>query len=397
MIGGLMTAPTDKPQGFLASLWAQAWSLVLVEMTRQEISWLLSPARHLSLLSARRTAMIVSRVRLVAGAFAILTPLWIAIDILAFDRRVWLGMMAARLAATAAFLALLRLPRRMDSRIDAYKALALLLAIPTAFFLFAYSHMQGLEMHGIGQAFAVGYAFLPFVMLAGLSIFPLTLVECLAFASPMLIVQAATSFAGWHLFDWPTAAASFWLLLLITSVSAMAGISQLGFIIVLVREAVRDGLTGCFSRRSGEELVDLQFRLAARQQAPLAIAFIDLDRFKGINDRYGHEAGDQALKEASAAIRGQARSTDVLIRWGGEEFLLLMPATNIDGAMTGIQRLRAAGLGRRPDDAPLTASIGVAERMADGKGNWQTLVAAADARMYEAKQSGRDRVVGPRR
>ncbi len=391
-----MTAPPNNTQlSFLPRLWSQAWSLVLVEMTRQEISWLLSPGKHLSLLSARRTTMIVSRVRLVAGVFAVLTPLWIVIDVFAFDRQVWLGLMAARLAATVAFFGLLRLPQRMDARLDAYKALAMLLAIPTAFFLFAYSHMVGLQMHGIQQAFAAGYAFLPFVMLAGLSIFPLTLLECLSFAAPILIIQAITVALGSQVFDWPTAAASFWLLLLITSVSAMAGISQLGFIIVLVREAVRDSLTGCFSRRSGEELLDLQFRLAARHHAALTIAFIDLDHFKSVNDRFGHEAGDEVLKMAATSIRRQSRTTDVLIRWGGEEFLLMMPATEIGGASLALQRLRAAGIARRPDDIALTASIGVAERGADRKHDWQSLVALADARMYEAKQSGRDRIVGP--
>jgi diguanylate cyclase (GGDEF)-like protein len=381
-------------QNFLVRLWVQAWSLILVEMSRQELGWLMSGRHHLSLLTTRRTTMIVSRVRLVAGIFGVLTPLWILIDIYTFDRAVWVGLVAARLVATAAFFSLLRLPRRMDALSDAYKALAMLLAIPSLFFLFTYHHMAGLKLHGVQEAFAVGYAFLPFVMLAGLSVFPLTLLECLICAAPILLSQAITSLLGSQVFDWPTAAASFWLLLLITGVSAMAGISQLGFIIVLMREAVRDSLTGCFSRRSGEELLDLQFRLAERHQAPLALAFFDLDHFKGINDRYGHDAGDQALRSAAANIRDQARATDVLIRWGGEEFLLLMPGTDLQGARIALERLRAKGIGQRPDGTALTASIGVAERGADGAAYWQGLITTADSRMYQAKQSGRDRIVG---
>lgn len=381
-------------KNFLARLWVQAWSLILVEMSRQELGWLLWTRHHLSLLTTRRTMMIVSRVRLVAGVFAVLTPLWILVDIYAFEQQVWTGLVVARLAATAAFFSLLRLPKRMDTLGDAYKALAMLLAIPSAFFLFSYQHMAGLQLHGVQEAFAVGYAFLPFVMLAGLSVFPLTLVECLVCAAPILLSQAVTSLLGSQVFDWPTAAASFWLLLLITGVSAMAGISQLGFIIVLMREAVRDSLTGCFSRRSGEELLALQFGLAERQQGSLTLAFIDLDHFKGINDGYGHDAGDQALRDAAAAIRDQARATDVLIRWGGEEFLLLMPGTDLPGARIALERLRSVGLGTRPDGMPLTASIGVAERAADGTASWQDLIATADGRMYQAKQGGRDRIIG---
>jgi len=382
-------------QSLITRLWSQAWSLVLAELTQQEIGWLVSPARHLNLLATRRTTMIVSRVRLIAGLFALLTPLWIVIDVFAFERDVWLGLAGARLLATAAFLALLRVPRRMNDMFDAYKALATLLAIPTAFFIFAFLHMQGQHIRGVQEAFAVGYAFLPFVMLAGLSIFPLTLLECIAFAAPMLAVQGATMIGGWSLFDWPTAAASFWLMALITGVAAMAGTSQLGFIIVLVREAVRDSLTGCFSRRSGEELLGLQYRAAARANAPFALAFIDLDHFKQINDSFGHDAGDETLTQAAEGIRAGARGSDILIRWGGEEFLLLLPNTDAQGAAIALQRLRQSGFGLRPDNTPLTASIGVGERNADHAADWQSLVAIADARMYEAKQGGRDRLVGP--
>lgn len=379
---------------FLTRLWFQAWSLILVEMSRQELGWLMRARNHLSLLRARRAIMIVSRVRLMAGVFALLTPLWILVDIFAFEKPVWLGLVAARLAATAAFFALLRLPQDMGSLTDAYRALALLLAIPSAFFLFSFQHMAGLHLEGLQEAFAVGYAFLPFVMLAGLSIFPLTLVECLVAAAPILLVQAITMMFGSHLFDWPTAVASFWLLLLITGISALAGISQLGFIVVLLREAVRDGLTGCYSRRSGEELLALQFSLAERQRLPLALAFLDLDRFKSVNDGYGHDAGDRVLKAAAAAIRERARSSDLTIRWGGEEFLVLMPNTDGPGARVALERLRSAGLGLRPDGKPLTASIGIAERIADQSPDGGTLAALADARMYQAKRAGGDRIDG---
>jgi GGDEF domain-containing protein len=85
---------------------------------------------------------------------------------------------------------------------------------------------------------------------------------------------------------------AFWLLALITGVSTLAGMSQLAFMIALVRQAIRDPLTGVFSRRSGEETLDLQFTIAQRSNAALSIAFIDLDHFKSINDSFGHEAGD---------------------------------------------------------------------------------------------------------
>lgn len=368
---------------------------MLVEMSEQEIRWLLSKHQHISLLEKRRTTMIVSRVRLVAALFAILTPLWIVVDIAAFPREVWLPLVLARIAATVAFGLITLLAIRMRSMLDAYRVLALLFAVPTAFFLFSYQHMAQFDLHGIQQAFSTGYAFLPFVMLAGLSIFPLTLLENIAFISPLMIMQLIAGAMRLPVLDWPTFAASFWLMILIAGVSVLAGLSQLAFIIVLVREAIRDNMTGCFSRQSGEELLELQFVLARRGGNPLAVAFIDLDRFKQVNDRFGHEAGDAVLVGATAAIQKQLRMGDMLIRWGGEEFILIMPNTPPEMACVALNRVRESGLGMRPDGAPVTASIGIAERIRDGiDDDWRQLVEKADARMYEAKQAGRDRIVG---
>lgn len=378
----------------LTKIWLQAWSLILVEMSPQEIGWLLKSRDHISLLAARRTTMIVSRVRLVAGLFAVLTPLWIIMDVLAFPPEIWTGLMVARLAATAAFVAIVVAVRRAHDMDDAYRALGMLLAVPTSFFLFSYQHMSQFEMHGLQAAFATGYAFLPFVMLAGLSMFPLTLLENLIFATPMLAIQIVAAIMRLAILDWPTFAASFWLLLLITAVSALAGVSQLAFMIVLVREAIRDNLTGSFSRHSGQELLELQFNLSRRNGMPMTVAFIDLDHFKEVNDRFGHDAGDRVLVEAAAALRRELRTGDILIRWGGEEFIIILPSITAEQACIALGRQRLVGYGLRPDGKPVTASIGIAERLRDNAADWQQLVTKADARMYEAKQGGRDRIVG---
>lgn len=378
----------------LARLWYQAWSLILVEMTDQEIAWLARPRDHISLLAARRASMIISRVRLMAGLFAVLTPLWMVVDIWAFPKEVWWGLCVVRIAASAAFaFVLITLRGGCDIR-RAYKSLGFLLGIPTGFYFFTYLHMSQFELEGLQEAFSVGYAYLPFVMLAGLSIFPLTMVESLVFAAPMLLIQAGAAAAKWPILNWPTFAASFWLLLLIGAVSLMAGVSQLAFMIVLVREAIRDGMTGCFSRNSGEELLELQYVISARSGNPLTLAFIDLDHFKEVNDTFGHDAGDKVLVEASNAIREKLRTGDMLTRWGGEEFVLIMPNTSADMACIALERIMANGLTCRPDGVPVTASIGLAERIKDTTENWQKLVEIADQRMYQAKVGGRNRIVG---
>lgn len=385
-------SPTMKST--VKNLWHRAWAAVLVEMSDQEIGWLLWAKNHMSLLERRRTTMIVSRVRLIAGLFALLTPLWIVVDVTAFPREVWVPLVIARIAATLAFFLVLLVAQRMSTMRDAYWALGLLMAVPTSFFMFSYQHMAQFDLHGLQAAFSTGYAFLPFVMLAGLSIFPLTLIEALLFVSPLLGMQLVSSYLRLPVLDWPTFAASFWLMILIAGVSTLAGLSQLAFIIVLVREAIRDNMTGCFSRQSGEELMELQFLLSARSGNPLTAVFLDLDHFKQVNDQFGHDAGDKVLIHATESIKRHLRMGDMLTRWGGEEFILIMPNTTAPLACKAIARFRESGFGTRPDGSPITASIGVAERMRDGTADWRQLVELADQRMYAAKQAGRDRIVG---
>lgn len=365
------------------------------ELKSDELGLLTAPHQHLALLTRRRATMVVNRVRLFALLFAVLTPLWSVVDLLVFPFPLWLNLAMMRLMAGAAFASLVLNYRPSGELFDAYRAMALLFAIPTVFYIASFTLLGHYQLTGISAAIGAGYAFLPFVLLAGLSIFPLTLIENLVIASPILIAQFMAGWLRWTTLEWPSFAGAFWLLVLLTGVSALAGMSQLAFMIALVRQAIRDPLTGVFSRSSGEEVLELQFTIASRSEAALSIAFIDLDHFKSINDQFGHDAGDKALIDMTRIVSSSLRSGDTLARWGGEEFLLIMPNTGLDQAQAALLRMRSIGFGVRPDNTPLTASIGMAERDADQSADWKALVDLADQRMYQAKQSGRNRVVGP--
>lgn len=374
------------------AVWARLKGLVPDELNAAEFSGLLLPTGHFSQLTQRRATMIVNRVRLFAFLFAVLTPLWTIVDYVVFPLTLWLALAALRFSACIAFFLVVVHYRPSGSLGNAYRAMALLFAIPTVFYVASHQLLAGYSLVGISAAIATGYAFLPFVLLAGLSIFPLSLLESALFAAPILLAQFLAGILSWGLMDWPSFAGAFWLLALITGVSTLAGISQLAFMIVLVRQAIRDPLTGAFSRRSGEETLDLQFTIARRSNAPLSLAFIDLDHFKRINDSFGHEAGDSVLKTAASTIAGHLRRGDMLVRWGGEEFVLILPNTDRQQASVAVARLRQGGLGRRPDGAPVTASIGLAEIRADRCQDWRMLVEIADQRMYVAKRRGRNQV-----
>jgi diguanylate cyclase (GGDEF)-like protein len=161
-----------------------------------------------------------------------------------------------------------------------------------------------------------------------------------------------------------------------------------------VEQATRDGLTGILNRRELDTQADGAVALARRHRRPLACLMVDIDHFKQINDRHGHAAGDAVLREVAARMRTVCRGSDVLGRYGGEEFVLLLPETGAQAAVAAGNKLRSV-LSAEPvvladSSIPLTASIGVAvwdEHMAASA----SLYSAADQALYRAKELGRDR------
>jgi len=368
--------------------------LVPGELEYTEYKWLVSPHQHLGLLTRRRASTIVNRVRLLAFLFAVLTALWSGVDLIVFPFDLWLNLALIRLISSATFASLLLYSPNNGNLFGAYRAMAQLFAIPTVFYVASYMLLGHYRLSGLSAAISVGYAFLPFILLAGLSIFPLTLLETLGFSAPILIAQLLAGLLRWTGMDWPSFAGEFWLLVLISGVSVLAGMSQLGFMIGLVRQAVRDTLTGAFSRSGGEEVLELQFSIASRSGAKLSIAFLDLDHFKSINDQYGHEAGDVVLANMADNVARHLRRSDVLIRWGGEEFLVIMPDTSLTQAEAAMVRLLKTGFGVTPRNVPVTASVGISELTTDKAPDWKSLLEIADQRMYRAKQNGRDQICG---
>ncbi|WP_052589098.1 GGDEF domain-containing protein [Magnetospirillum gryphiswaldense] len=364
-------------------------------MSLAEIVDILIPNRQSAFVLRRRALLILSRVRLVAFTFAILTPLWIPVDLFIFETALGMYLAALRVLASIAFVLLGLSYRGADSIVVARWGLVWLLSIPTVFFLISHPLLAQFAITDPAQqVIAAGYAFLPFVMVAGLSVFPITALEGALLSAPLLLAYLLTGILGYQLLPFASHLGAQWLLLLLAVVSSLAGMSQLHFMSQLVDQSSHDGLTRAYNRRVGEEIVAQQFLTSLRTEGPLALAFVDLDNFKSINDHYGHEEGDNTLRNASTALRKVLRRGDVLVRWGGEEFLALMPNTDEEGARIALARLREAGLGLRPDGNPVTASIGVAERLADQAGQWSELVEKADQRMYMAKQTGKNKVIG---
>jgi diguanylate cyclase (GGDEF)-like protein len=167
---------------------------------------------------------------------------------------------------------------------------------------------------------------------------------------------------------------------------------------IVERQARVDGLTGLANRRQLEDQLATELSRVERFGGTLAVVLADLDDFKRVNDRYGHPAGDVVLREFARTLEEGSRDIDTVGRWGGEEFVLLLPGTNLDGAAQLAERIRrsleerlihAGGEG----PIPTTASFGVAAFSAPATA--EAVLAAADSALYAAKRGGKNRVASP--
>lgn len=163
----------------------------------------------------------------------------------------------------------------------------------------------------------------------------------------------------------------------------------------LDRPASYDLLTGAMSRNAFERAADAEWSRAARSDLPISFLILDLDRFKALNDTHGHEAGDAWLRLFAQTVQGLLRREDLFCRYGGEEFVVLLPRTGIGSAGQTAEQIRCAVEGLRLDhegvEVTSTVSIGVADRSA-GHPDLKSAIASADRALYRAKAAGRNRV-----
>jgi diguanylate cyclase (GGDEF)-like protein len=159
------------------------------------------------------------------------------------------------------------------------------------------------------------------------------------------------------------------------------------------RQALVDGLTGLANRRAASDALHGETARAERLETPLSVVLADLDEFKEVNDAHGHAVGDEVLRVVAEVLRETLRESDVAGRWGGEEFLLLLPGADEEGAAQLAERVRVVLAARSIPSEPglrVTASFGVAEYA--GETTPEQLLEAADGALYRAKRAGKDRV-----
>jgi diguanylate cyclase (GGDEF)-like protein len=161
----------------------------------------------------------------------------------------------------------------------------------------------------------------------------------------------------------------------------------------LRENSLRDGLTGCFNRTHALEVIDTELRRARRSKMPVAIIMFDIDHFKDVNDRYGHLCGDMVLAAVASKMRDVLRGSDLKCRYGGEEFLVLLPETPLEGAKRVADTLRsdiaAMPITWKDETVSITASFGVSLALPT-ETDAQAIIGRADAALYLAKDQGRN-------
>jgi len=159
--------------------------------------------------------------------------------------------------------------------------------------------------------------------------------------------------------------------------------------------ALTDGLTGCVNRRSFEMQLERDLLMATRMRQPLSLIMLDIDHFKRVNDTYGHDAGDAALRFLADVLRDELRGLDTAARYGGEEFAVILPQAGLEGALIVAERLRSRlETTEVPGIGHITGSFGLATFPLHANSRDQ-LVGAADRALYDAKHAGRNRICTP--
>jgi diguanylate cyclase (GGDEF)-like protein len=380
-------SPSDQPAAYDHRLTFSEW------FGRAVLTDLLTSVSHSRDFNVTRSEYIDIRIRLVALVFSVLSMLWIPIDYLTLTGEHFGSIAAIRVVFSLLFLAQWAWRPRINNLRIAHLRLLPFFIVPSLFFVSAQVILGGSVNHA---GVVVGYDFLPFLMIALMAIFPLTLLEggavALLCGVPLILYQLSQG----RLLELEVLA-ELWLLALLAGIAIWVQLSQLHMLLRLYREATLDPLTGLANRRVLLKWIDNE--IEQDPAAPLSVLIFDLDRFKRINDTYGHSTGDVVLRAFAQILRRELGGKQLGGRYGGEEFLALLPDSGLEDALAVAERIRLACQAvvvEGPDGQVIqfSTSIGAAQRRPDE--GYDALLSRADLGLYQAKREGRNRTgIGP--
>lgn len=354
---------------------------------RHALSDLISTKLHSDDFIATRTSYITIRLWFMCMFFALSVPIFSGFDFVLFPNAEALALLAARIVLSLSLfsLAYLLKIRALVNTVRLVMPLAFL--SPMIFYVASMMIVSDLPKDEIPSIFAM----LPYFILAMLGLFPLTIS-----GGVIVVVCILIPFTSYEIFFVDQSiwllVNSIWLFLLFAGISLWLQVGQLSMLMKLYRESTVDPLTKLINRR-------VLLRLAQRSnegQQVYSLIMFDLDRFKRINDNHGHAVGDKVLVNVAKVIQEELRTTDIVARFGGEEFVAVLPNIELSDAKNIANRV-ALSISRQSvildDNAELkvTSSVGVTQRR-QGETLDETLKRADDL-LYFAKNNGRDQVI----
>ncbi|OUD14647.1 hypothetical protein TPSD3_07160 [Thioflexithrix psekupsensis] len=318
---------------------------------------------------------------------AILTLLWIPIEYYLLPEALMPYFLLLRCSVAACLLALSAWTTQPYHLGLAHIRLGVLILIPSLFYLIASLLLSHYPPVGLSR----GYEYFPLLLITIGAIFPLTLSEGILAVFAVLLFYLVTNSLIHGLLTIEILN-TLWLMLLLGSIALWTELSQLHILLRLYRQATRDPLTGLFNRRV---LIE-QLQNFMNNKHRMAVLLFDLDRFKRINDSYGHLAGDEVLRAFTKILETQLREQDVIGRYGGEEFLAILPHTTEQEAIILAENVRQQCHAVKVEtilhaQLQFTVSIGVTEW--DCNESIEFLLNRVDDFLYVAKERGRDCIV----
>lgn len=353
---------------------------------------LINSDRHSKDFNGSRAEYICMRIRLLSYLFALLAIIWIPVDIIIVPTDDLASITGLRIAYSGMFLALGLLVKCPQKLYFARLRLAAFVLIPCIFYICSRWVFSG----GTGMEGAlVGYSFLPYITVALLAIFPLTLVEGISYALLVGITYLGSEIYFGGLLTISTLS-DIWLLTLLAGIAIWAQLAQLQMMLRLYREASHDALTGLVNRRVLNKWLGLEITRAKQQENPLSVLLFDLDLFKRVNDTYGHLTGDRVLQTFSRLLKRDLVNYNLIGRYGGEEFIAVLTGEDESAAMKIAERIRknchtVQTRGTEGSIISFTVSIGVTQMRSTD--TTESLISRVDKGLYSAKMNGRDTVV----
>ncbi|WP_368198845.1 diguanylate cyclase [Aeromonas sp. R7-4] len=342
-----------------------------------------------------RMGFMTVRLRLLICVLMVGLPAWALVDWLTLPATQFEALLQARVFCLLALSPLIPLSYLIHFRRARMKlALGYLMGVMMLFSLIC------LHSFGADQELQAGYMAFPYLLISLFAIFPIPLSLSLQLSGGILVTMLAGNWllVGQSLWSVQTLN-QIWLLGLFAVASAWVQCGQLNMLLQLYRESTTDELTGMMNRRLLMKQLEKARAAMIRKQAPFAVLLLDLDRFKRINDTFGHLAGDAVLREVATTLAEQLEPGMVLGRYGGEEFAILLPrCPELAQAKRVAERLRVAveaRLVKSPtSDELLEVTVSIGLTLARRGEGIEALLNRADESLYRAKMAGRNCVVG---